>query len=61
MSGGNVGTEGEELPPMSSLSKEEFWDVYRVFKPAATWAEYEVAWDDFIKCREEHYRKKALS
>ena len=54
-------TNGEAAPPLSSLSKEEFWDVYRVFKPESTWAEYETAWADFIRCREEHYRKKALS
>ena len=34
---------------LNELDKQEWWDVYRQFRPDATEAEFDTAWNDFQK------------
>lgn len=42
------------------LNKDEFFDVYRFFRPSATREEYEREWDEFQRLKAEHLAKRNL-
>ena len=39
------------------MTADEFFDVYRIFRPEASKEEFAVAWDRFQKAKAEHLRK----
>ncbi len=43
---------------MSELTCDEFYDVYRVFRPDATREEYEVEWETFQHAKAAHQADK---
>jgi len=45
---------------LRELDKNEFYDVYRQFRPDADREEYEREWEEFQRFKAEHERKKAL-
>lgn len=42
---------GEHASPLSMLDKDEWRDVYIRFKPNASEAEYDRAWDEFQEAK----------
>lgn len=53
--------EPEDLQRLDSFTKDEWWDVFKMFQPDATWEEYEVEWEKFQEYKAEHNRKSALN
>lgn len=46
---------------MDEYSKEEWFDVARIFNPELTWEQFGVDWDDFIKAKAEHEATQKLN
>jgi hypothetical protein len=44
----------------SGLTRDEFFDVYREFRPLATREEFDREWDEFQRFKAERLAKKAL-
>jgi hypothetical protein len=42
------------------LTADEFFDVYRLFKPEATREEYEREWAEFQRHKTEYLKKRSL-
>ena len=42
------------------LDKNEFFDVYRQFKPDSTREEYEAEWEEFQRLKRELQRKREI-
>lgn len=47
-------------PTALGMTKDEFYDVYRQFKPEATREEYEQDWREFQAAKFEYQRKRSL-
>lgn len=39
------------------LTKDEFFDVYRQFRPSADRQEFEIEWAKFQQCKRDHESK----
>jgi hypothetical protein len=49
------------LHDLSGLTADEFYDVYRLFRPGATREEFEKEWAEFQRLKAEHPAKKSLT
>lgn len=45
---------------MIGLDVNEFYDVYRWFRPEATREEFQKAWDEFQEEKAKHQKEKSL-
>jgi hypothetical protein len=53
--------EPEDLLRLDEFTKEAWWDVFRAFRPEATWEEYEAEWQRFQDWKADHLRRAALN
>lgn len=47
--------------PLHVMDKDEFFDVYRQFRPGADREEYELEWEEFQRCKLEHEQRNKLA
>ena len=45
---------------LNTYSKEEWWDVYRKFKPDHSWEDFCLVWEAFQTEKEERIRQDKL-
>ncbi len=45
---------------LRSLTADEFYDVYRMFKPDATREEFDKYWEEFQELKSEYLKRKGL-
>ena len=45
---------------MSELNEDEFYDVYRVFRPGATREEFSREWEEFQCFKAEYLEKRKI-
>jgi len=46
--------------PIQSLNEDEFYDVYRQFRPGADREEFSREWEEFQRAKAEHERKQSI-
>lgn len=50
----------DEDTRLDEFDKDEWYEVYKQFKPQASQEEYDRDWDEFQKRKAEHERQKGL-
>jgi hypothetical protein len=50
-------SDGENLPPMYSYSREEWFDICKKMKPSLDQEEFELLWQEFVELK----RRKGLN